>query len=528
MRDQLARQRALLSSSINLPDGGRRLATRIQQLEAELAALAAPHHLMPPSHPSVKPIELRPQNLHAPSASQHVFKATASHSADVDTIGIDLTGPHQHGTSKAHRPPSTMSAAHPTAPANHPGASLHATHAVPLPAGFADLAGRPQDLACTATPIIDMTSPQGRNDRLPDTVMQPRQVSRTSALATPVAQQAQSVGAIDLTEEGSVDRNQAPQQGHPPDSRLAATVMRDQVGRKHTGQAMLGASASVDGLTEQLQQQLSLSSQQGLHGAQQPPTHHLQDRGAGVGLEQAASLAQPASSQPQMSTGREAGRSRKPLAERTESQSASRASVLPHAPKDHPPPHDRAHAPGSPGQQSVDGSHATAHTKQLRDELQEAPIHESPQRHGSQPLCSITNLQQSLSAKQLPQKPQQSSSNMPRHPASSSCPPEQPAAQALPAHGSTGRALSRSSGDQRKSGLQLAQGLHPHGSSRAEMGLAGDGHDNGDRGHDERAGLEAEAALLKHKLLKYCAILSSESKRAQLPDGGLQVMLRVA
>ncbi|KAK9863261.1 hypothetical protein WJX84_010399 [Apatococcus fuscideae] len=194
IRAQLDRQRALAAStSLNLPDGGRRLAARIQQLEAELVALTGP----------------------------------AGPSTSLPLEPIDLIGP--------------------------------------------------------ATPIIDMTSAP-----LPATVLRPLHgipavsnpqptINLDPASNRPLPRRVEAAGATDLTENDSdsvrgVECMHGGQPSCGPEpvtgASMPAVDLTDARDMPSNGLRPVEA-ASIDGLTDMLQQQLSITPL-----ASQPDPHH--------------------------------------------------------------------------------------------------------------------------------------------------------------------------------------------------------------------------------------------------------------
>ncbi|KAK9817567.1 hypothetical protein WJX74_008330 [Apatococcus lobatus] len=125
---QLARQRALAASSaLNLPDGGRRLALRIQQLEAELASLTSP----------------QPQPLSsAPVAHINVMQAGHIDLAGPTTPIIDITAASLPAT--VLQPPQPMSV-QPTRTSYNAKAHPRWHHHEGTPSDVLDLTGTTAD-----------------------------------------------------------------------------------------------------------------------------------------------------------------------------------------------------------------------------------------------------------------------------------------------------------------------------------------------------------------------------------------------
>ena len=106
---------------------------------------------------------------------------------------------------------------------------------------------------------------------------------------------------------------------------------------------------------------------------------------------------------------------------------------------------------------------------------------------------------------------------------------QKPAApQAVPAARQRETSMVHATGGQQAgTGGSWAQSQPEHkydGAANAHQSVEAGNH-AGSSAAVGRAELEAELALLKHKLHKYCAILASEPHRRDLPEGGLRVGL---
>lgn len=433
LQAQLARQRALAASTaLSLPDGGRRLASRIQQVEAELACLTASH--------------------------SHVSSSTSAGCTG-------LTGP--------------------------------------------------------STPIIDITSAL-----LPATVLQPHRHT-TNLLVTGEADanrqlrpqmRGNAADAIDLT-------------GPNRSSGLGPVQKRPAVGPTHAidldaADSMPESSAKseqatdISGLTEQLQQQLTIRPAAPLQNHHQGPCR----QGSSVGTDEpcqhisihvASSLLH---SDPPMLTslprvdGSTVGAGRQVAA----NKHLSRAHVIPADEN-----HLRADCPrsGQPGMLSADPqeqcsrSHPADHpgdsthpaaTNQVKGHAERPPQMQHP-------LSSITNVLhwgKPTATKDVPDQPLL----ILQKPATSQGIPKDiqhrpSAAHARATQQSNAGATQTQSQPECKAGGNAAQ----------QCAQA-----------SEKAAWEAEVALLKRKLQKYCAILASERHRRELPDGGLKVVTQPA
>ncbi len=544
LRDQLARQKALLGSSIHLPDGGRRLAMRIQQLEAELTALATPQRPTHPSQPA-QPVGILSTSLHGSTGARHDPRLSSFQDSD----RIDLTGARQQSHSAANLASRAPSATDARAPINRPMPPQNASNHTSLSARPMGIMSRLQISEAPATPIIDMTSAPSHAPALPDTVPQQRYPSGMSMVSSDPSREqpgAAASGAIDLTEESPMEQAQAVQRRPRADGPPLAAGLSARAHHKHAGQddynrtgpGAFGLNDPGDRLAEQLQEQLSIASrptlrdQQALRSSDPDPT-----KDAAV-LQRSGASIQPGPSQ-SISTGIQAKHGMHLPASRSQSASESAASLAqPMASDSHPIP---AHA----CEQAQGLSRRSAQIGASEGEETKLPMHAAHSHAPSlqprqQPLSSIINqpdVHGSRMGKQaLPQKLQQSSHQRLGHNPTSSMASamQRPAHEEpqIPAQASHPPASMPSLGPGRDLGKQASQQGH-----RAEAA----GHANTARlpstaPHEEkqikaargvagRAEMEAEVALLKHKLHKYCAILADESKRAQLPDGGLQVRL---
>ena len=434
---QLARQRSLAASSaLNLPDGGRRLALRIQQLESELASLTAPH-----AHPSA----------YTPAGS------------------ID-----------------------------------------PMHAGRMDLAG-------PVTPIIDITAAP-----LPATVLHPprhnavpQRNMRSKAHCIQQQKQHSPSDAIDLT-----TNTPCPSSSMDPRPTQAAldpaqAIDLDAADSMPESRAKPGQTADINALTDKLQQQLTIKP--AVHLPRSQALHSMIDTAHDTGQSSGIAPAFLLHSGPKELTA---------------------ASV----------PVESAVAAGRPltADQQRTGTHAASHDHKHRAarRTSEQPIPSSASQppqfnqcrhehtgtfppdgcatwHGAdgpkqaqRPLVSITNVMPpgAQSKKVAGKEP----SNL-----------QKPAApQAVPAAPQHATSMAHATdGQQSGSGGSQAQSQPEHKcdeAANAHQGVEAGNH-AGTKAAAGRAELEAELALLKQKLHKYCAILASEPHRRELPDGGLRV-----
>ena len=486
IRAQLDRQRALAAStSLNLPDGGRRLAARIQQLEAELVALTGP----------------------------------AGPSTSLPLEPIDLIGP--------------------------------------------------------ATPIIDMTSAP-----LPATVLRPLHgipavsnpqptINLNPASNRPLPRRVEAAGATDLTENDSdsvrgVECMHGGQPSCGPEpvtgASMPAVDLTDARDMPSNGLRPVEA-ASIDGLTDMLQQQLSITPL-----ASQPDPHHghraSSEGQAGTRLDQLQPCSKVAPSlqlYPGVQGREPAGTSGMPSVSRRGTDAALQTGRHPgadsrsqpqhpvHSHRDHPATCQER--PGSDGAQShvAAGSHSQASRgsqgplASITNRPKGAQSHVAAGSHaqaasGSQgPLASITKRphrhdKQGAASKLLqppPPPPRSMPTGGPRSQSTQAVPGPPNGAALQPASHSAAHAepavpmaadyaaclQQAATPDLLAAAAQImGQGVVP---TEQEQLL----------GRDAKAQVEAEVALLKHKLQKYCAILASEVCRRDLPDGGLKVRL---